>query len=270
MDGKSWESALNARNARVVTKCFGSGEFLKALESESLKANKPVLEVVESLQIEADSELGKQLQVAVILRGKKPKLLAEPEPEISRLLGLLRSGEQVLAAYVNYLTQLAPTQWHQSILTDIVGPDLVDYPQRYERVIEALPPSHAAALRKYINVRSLRSAFSDEERFVFWQQFAEKMARPARPIRLRASASPKAWALAFNGFGVIEFTKIGAAYFYHSKDFERITSNPDPREDDLKQYRHTPGYFFRGGDNRLIHSGAWEYRWTPIIWRLIR
>lgn len=175
------------------------------------------------------------------------------------------------AACANFLERIGPARWNgrAPALEEVRSSYGLPRAEGSHRTFwRRLSEERRRDFREYFITRELDHAFKgDSDRHRFWLEQRREILDVCH-----GTAGTTEWSLIdFRGFSVVEFFELGnAAYLYRAEEpmLKRIRSRKRASHpSELKKIIHHPVPIRAGlrDDNRIIHSGGWQYSATRIL-----
>lgn len=213
------------------------------------------LDDISGQPIDVETPLARAVRDAVMVRGSAGQLRREGGDRLREWFPEL-DPEQRKDFGRNYLTSVDPNRWEPSLLQ--VLHDRYGAPRKGRAAFwKVVPEDVRKAFHQWWLRNSLEEVLgADSERTDYWMTWADEIV-DAKPGR---AGSTKFVVVSFEGFGVVEFLKLGnAAYFYPAEKLEEVAERDAKRPSTLKD-KMPELALGPSRDNRLHHRGGWQRR----------
>lgn len=205
--------------------------------------------------IDVETPLARAVRDTVMVQGSGDQLRREGGDQLREWFPELDPDERKGFGW-NYLTSVDPNRWDPPLLE--VFHDRYGAPRKGRTAFwKEVPEEVRKAFHRWWLRNSLEEVLgADSERTDYWMTWVDEI----EDAEAGRAGGTKFVVVSFEGFGVVEFLKLGnAAYFYPVDKLEEVTgrsaSSPSALKDRMKRLNLGPSR-----DNRLLHHQGWQRR----------
>ncbi|WP_165820929.1 EH signature domain-containing protein [Pueribacillus theae] len=209
---------LDQDSRRQINQAVYSGDIIKELPQFLLKANEKASILLKRWKVKNDSYLERELIKRMLLKGLSETFIIQRESPDQMVVYLSQYTLQEYQEMIkNYLEARTYEQFDNEILIQAL--DNLGDPRTNQRSWKFISESSLKEVNHWLTQNKLKHFFEQDrnnERFLYWKKYTKSIED------LHFIEEPQIVFMDFGDFVVVEFGKMGAAYFYHKEGFRDI------------------------------------------------